>query len=123
MATAPKIVTQKMLDVTIVDFQEARLLDTYQIEAIGEQLFKLVDQMDRKKLILDFSKVQFLSSSAIGMLMNLHKKCQAIKGSYVLCGVRPEIMKVFELMKLTKLLRFCADEKEAFAFFGLAGRT
>jgi len=31
-------------------------------------------------------------------------------------------MKVFEITKLTKILRFCADEKEALAVFGHAGR-
>ena len=117
------IMVQKVLDVTIVDFQEVRLLDTKHIDNIAEQLYQLVDKMDRRKLILDFSKVQFLSSSALGMLLNLHKKSMAIKGMLVLCGLRKDLMKVFEITNLTKLLRFCADEKEALAVFGHAGRV
>ncbi len=117
------IMVQKVLDVTIVDFQEARLLDTKHIDNIAEQLYQLVDKMDRRKLIVDFSKVQFLSSSAIGMLLNLHKKSKAIKGELILCGLRKDLMKVFEITNLTRLLRFCADEKEALAVFGHAGRV
>ena len=52
MSAAPKIVVQTAWDVTIVDFQEARLLEAQQIEAIGKELYRLVDEMDRKKLIL-----------------------------------------------------------------------
>jgi anti-sigma B factor antagonist len=118
MSVAPKILVQKTWDVTIVDFQEARLLDAQQIEAIGQALYRLVDEMDRKKLILDFSKVQFLASAAIGILMNLHKKSIAIKGTFIICSLRRELMKVFEIMKLTKVFKFAANEDEALAMLG-----
>ena len=118
MSTAPKIMIQTMWDVTVVDFQEARLLEAQQIEAIGRELFRLVDEMDRKKLVLDFAKVQFLASAAIGMLMTLHKKTTAIKGTFVICSLRRELMKVFEIMKLTKVFKFAANEDEALAMLG-----
>lgn len=118
MSTAPKIVVQKMWDVTIVDFQEARLLEAQQIDALGQELYRLVDEMDRKKIVLDFSKVQFLASAAIGVLMTLHKKAGAIKGSFVICGLKKELMKIFEIMGLTKVFKFAADEGEALRLFG-----
>lgn len=118
MAAPSGIVVQNMWDVTIVNFEEARLLEVHVIDQIAEQLFKLVDQMDKKKLVLDFSKVQFLASAAVGMLMNLHKKSLAIRGQLVLCGMKKEIMKVFEIMQLTKVLKFAPDEKEALKMLG-----
>ncbi len=113
---------QKLLDVTIVEFQSPRLVDANSLDKIAEQLYELVDKKDRKKLVLDFGKVRFMSSSALGMLLNLNTKSAAIKGTLVLCGLRKDLMKVFEITKLTKILRFCADEKEALAVFGHAGR-
>ena len=123
MNPASGIMVQKLLDVTTVEFQTPRLMDAKGISTIGEQLYELVEKRDRKKLILDFSKVRFMSSSALGMLVNLHNKSTAIKGVLVLCGLRKDLMKVFEITKLTKILRFCADEKEALAVFGHAGRV
>ncbi len=38
MSVAPKILIQKMWDVTIVDFQEVRLLEAQQIDAITSKL-------------------------------------------------------------------------------------
>lgn len=113
---------QKMLDVTMVEFQSPRLVDANSLDKIADQLYELVDKKDRKKLILDFGNVRFMSSSALGMLLNLNTKSAAIKGTLVLCGLRKDLMKVFEITKLTKILRFCADEKEALAVFGHAGR-
>ena len=117
MAKDANLLIQREQDVTLVDFQEARLLDAHHIESLAAQLYRLVDQMDRKKLILDFSKVQLLSSSAISVMLNLHKKSTAIKGKLILCGMRPEIKKIFEIMKLTKLLKIVGDANEAKAQF------
>ncbi len=114
------IMVQKHSDVTLVNIQETRLLESRDLDALADQLYQLVDKMDRKKLIVDFSKVQFLASAAIGVVTTLHQKSVAIKGTLVFCGFRKEIMKVFEIMKLTKLLRICDNEKEAFAVFGVS---
>ena len=114
------IMVQRIADVTFVDIQEARLLDSRDLDALAEQLYRLVDKMDRKKLVVDFSRVQFLASAAIGVVTTLHKKSVAIKGTLVLCGLRKELMKVFEIMNLTKLLRFSADAKEALAVFAVS---
>lgn len=115
MSSAPKIMIQKVRDVTCVDLMESRLTDGQQLEAIGEELYRLVDRMDRKKLIVNFAKVQFLSSAAISILVNLHKKSTAIRGAVVFCGMCKEIKQVFEIMKLTKVLKFAPDEKKAIA--------
>ena len=118
MAAGPGIEVQKMWDVTVVDFQEAKILEVQQLDAIGQELFRLVDDLDRRKIILDFSRVQFLASAAIGLVMNLHRKTTAVKGTLVLCGLRKELMKVFEIMKLTKVLQFAANEGDALKVFG-----
>ncbi len=119
MASGAKLVIRTMFDVTIVNFDEARILDAMQIETIGEELYRLVDEMDRKKLILDFTKVQFLSSGAVGVLINLRNKTAAINGTFAICGMRKELLKVFEIMKINKLFTFCADENEALKAVGL----
>lgn len=118
MAAPPKILIQQMWDVTIVDIQEPRLIEPQQIDAVGRELYRLVDELDRKKLILDLTKVQLLASAAIGVLMTAHKKSAAIKGTFIICGLRRELMKLFEIMKLTKAFRFAASEGEALTQLG-----
>ncbi|MBN1491478.1 MAG: STAS domain-containing protein [Phycisphaerae bacterium] len=119
MAAAPQLLVQTIRDVTIVDFRDSSILDTVQIEQIGQQLFKLVDEQARKKLVLDFETVRFLSSSALGMLITLRQKSQAIKGTMVLCNLRANLMEVFQITNLHKLFTFATDEKAALATFGV----
>jgi anti-anti-sigma factor len=118
MAGAPKLAIRKITDVTVVSLQEARLLEAHPLDAIGTELYHLVDKMDCRKLVLDLSKVQFLASAAISVLIILHRKSTAIQGSLVICGLRPDLMKIFEIMKLTKVFKFAPDESEALSMFG-----
>ena len=119
MPAPARMLVHPFRDVTIVNFQDVSILDTSQIEQIGTELYDYVDNRGRKRLVLDFSNVQFLSSSALGMLITLHKKAVAAKGSLVMCGMRKELMKVFEITNLTKVFTFKTDEKEALATFGI----
>lgn len=105
-------------DISLVDFRHQGILDAPVIEAIAKELYAMVDEMARKKIVLDFSKVQFLSSQMLGVIINLYKKSLAIKGQVVLCGVRPEIMKVFTIMKIDKLMRLAQTETEAMKMLG-----
>lgn len=120
--SAPSLLIHTMKDVTVVNFAASSILDTAQIESIAAELYKLVDQMDRRKLLLDFSKVQFLASSAVGVLIQLHKKSRAIGGTLVICSMRKELMKVFEIMKLTSMFKFVANESEALAIYGVTSQ-
>jgi len=100
-------------DVTVVNFQDSSILEGVALEAINRELTPLIDQQARRKIILDFSQVRFLSSSMIGVLINLHKKSLAIKGKIVICGLRDDLTKVFKMARLDKMLTFAGNETEA----------
>jgi len=104
------IVITRVQGVTVAHLQAASILDLSAINEIGETLFRLVDEQACRKLIVDFQAVRFLSSQMIGVLISLHKKSAAIKGKVVLCGLRDDLMKVFRVARLDKVLRFADDE-------------
>ena len=112
MAESGLIIT-RLFDVTTVTFRDTSILDGAVVEAIGKELYELVDSQALRKLTLDFTAVRFLSSSMLGVLIQLHKKSQAIKGRLVICGLKPELKKVFKIMRLEKVLQFADDEAEA----------
>ena len=112
MAESNLVVTQ-MYDVTLVNFRNSALLDGLGVEAVADELYALVDEQARRKVLLDFSAVRLLSSRMVGVLIDLHKKSQKIRGRIVICGLRPELMKVFKIMRLEKVLQFAKDESEA----------
>ena len=106
------------LGTTVVTFGQPSVLDGLVIEAIGNELFALVDEKAKRRIILDFTSVKFLSSAMIGVFISTHRKAAAINGQVVLCGVRDEIMKVFKIMKLEKVFKFAENEEAALKILG-----
>ncbi len=112
-----RLEAEEIGDVTVVSFMDRKILDEQNIQVIGEQLFSLVDESGRKKLLLNFGNVEYMSSAALGKLITLNKKVQAAGGRLVLCNIDPQIREVFEITKLDKLFTIRPNEQEALQMF------
>ena len=104
-------------DVTVVNFVDKKILDEQNIQIIGEQLFSLVDELGRRKILLNFQNVEFLSSAALGKLITLNRKLQGVQGRLVMCAIAKEIREVFEITKLDKLFKIFPDEQAGLQAF------
>ena len=104
-------------DVTVVNFIDRKILDEQNIQIIGEQLFSLVDELGRRKILLNFGNVEYLSSAALGKFITLNKKVNAASGKLILCNIDPQIYEVFEITKLNKLFNILKDEQTGLQAF------
>lgn len=112
-----RIDVEEIGDVTVVRFIDKKILDEQNIQVIGDQLFELVDDEGRKKLLLDFSNVEYLSSQALGKLITLNKKIRQVSGQLRLCNIKQEIYVVFEITSLNKVFPIYDDEEKALEAF------
>jgi anti-sigma B factor antagonist len=104
-------------DVTVARFIDKKILDETNIQIIGNQLFGLIDEDRREKIVLDFSNVEYLSSAALGKLITLDKKVKAARGKLRLCSIRPDIYEVFAITKLNKLFDIYENQEKALEGF------
>jgi anti-sigma B factor antagonist len=104
-------------DVKVVDFVENKILDEANIAEIGQQLTALVESRDRPKILLDFARVDHLSSAALGMLINVNNRVKQQNGQLRLANIKPQIIEVFEITKLNKLFKILPDRAGALASF------
>ena len=104
-------------DVTVIRFRDRKIIDDINIQELGQELFRLIEQEDRRKLLLNFSSVDFLSSAALGKLITLDKKVKAHQGVMKMSNIRPEIYEVFAITKLNRLFDIQNDEADALAAF------
>ena len=117
MATHRRIDVSKLGDVTIVRFLDKKILDEAGILELGAELIGLVEQDNRKSLLLNFVGVEFLSSAALGKLITLDRKVKSNKGRMKMSNIRPEILEVFQITKLNKIFDIRKDEAEALSAF------
>jgi len=107
--------------VSVVSFLQFSVLDRAQIDKIGDELISLVEEKNRKKILINFEGVDYLSSTVLGKLIVLHKRVAFKNGQLKLCAIKPSILEVFAITRLDKVFDIYADEKEAMESFGLAG--
>ena len=79
-------------------------LDEISTRPVGEELFRLVEDLACPRLVLDFSNVTYITSNTLGMLLNLHKRLHRVGRRLDIDGVLPHISEIFALTRLTRLL-------------------
>ena len=100
-------------DVTVVSFVDTKIVTEDNIQEVGDQLYSLVEDEGHKRLLLNFSNVQYLSSAALGKLINLKKKVAAVKGILKLCCIHPDLLEVFKITRLDQVFQIFKDEQSA----------
>lgn len=117
MAEHQRIQVTNIDNVAVVRFSDRKILDEMIIQDLGQELFSLVEQENRKNLLLNFTNVEFLSSAALGKLISLHKKVERAGGVLKLSNIRPEIFDVFKITRLNEKFDIKDDQQEALAAF------
>lgn len=110
-----RLVVEDIGNVTVVTFTDRKILDEQSIQIIGEQLFGLVDELDKRKVLLDFGNVEYLSSVAVSKFITLQKKLQTTGGRLVFCNIHPEVYEFFEISKMNKLFEITKEVKKGLA--------
>lgn len=119
MSQATDYIIQRYKDVTVVDFQNASVLDATVIDAMGHNLSDMIAREDHRKVVLDFSNVRFMSSQALGVMLKIKRVIDQVKGTIVIVGIRPDLHRVFQITNLHKLFLFADELDGALAKFGI----
>ena len=70
-------------------------------------------EQGNKKLVIDLSKVTYLNSTAIGVLVSAHTTYSRNKGQVKICGINKNINNIFVITKLTLVFEVCESREEA----------
>jgi anti-sigma B factor antagonist len=111
------LIVQRIGDVHLVEFVDTNILDQVLIERIKEELLDLVERCGLPKIVLSFDNVKHVSSAMLGAIMTLNKRIAAAKGELRLSGIHPQLMEVFRLTRLDKILKIYKTSDEALVKF------
>ncbi len=105
---------QEMVDgVLVVSFTDSKIVTEDQIQEVGEQLYELADDATKKKILLNFGKVQYCSSTVLGKLVGFKRRVDAAKGKLKLCCIHPDLLVPFKLTGLDKVFEIYPEEQAA----------
>lgn len=113
-----RMVVAKIGDLATVRFSDKKIVDSGNIEEMGEEMFSLVEKDHLKHVLLNFDGVEFLSSAALNKLILMDKKVKQVGGVLRLCNLRAEIMEVFTITRLNRVFDIRKTEADALKAFG-----
>ncbi len=70
---------------------------------------------DEKKLVVDLSKVNYMSSAGLRVLMIAAKGCRKQAGKVVLAGLQPSVLEVFKIGRFDMVLDTYPTVRDALA--------
>ncbi len=109
---------QERGDVVMVTFKQARILDEHTIRAIGSEFGNLtLEAAADHKLLVNFAGVEYMSSAMLGQIVRLNKQCKNDSIKLKLCSICAQVMEVFTITKLNKVMDIEKDEESALAAF------
>ncbi len=109
-------------DVVLASLNESKIADAQLIQQLESEFKTATNQASAgRKLLVDFSPVQFISSMTIGLIVRLYSECKRKGIRLMLCGLSPNLVEAFKLSGLSKMLDIHPDEATAIEAFAPAG--
>ena len=93
-----------LLPVGRLDSANARAFESIVMDHIGN---------DERRLIFDFGRLSFISSSGMRVLLIAAKKLQASSGTLVLCAMKGHIHEVFRISGFDRIIRITESRDAA----------
>jgi anti-anti-sigma factor len=109
MSEKPDIVIRREAGCVVVEFAVPRISEGTIVEAIQTTLTQLIENDPQQKIVIDFQRVELMSSATLGVLVRFYRDLAENGGRIVLCGLQPPVQKVFELTRLDQLFRIEKD--------------
>lgn len=90
--------------------------DSFEAPTVDEWVMVRL-QYGHNRLVMDFSGVEFIDSTALAVLVKNMKSCRESGGNLVLANLQPPVSMVFELTQLQQAFNIYQDLKSAVRHF------
>jgi len=98
---------EEQQDKSVIVFDINKILGT---EAAGIQnaVLDLIEK-GNKDIVVDLSKVDYITSYGIGMLIYAHTTCTKREINFSIIGVNKKVIEIFEIVHLDKIINIKKD--------------
>jgi anti-anti-sigma factor len=100
-------------DVAIAHFTSPCICDTEEITNASACLRHYIEMDRPSSLVFDFAGVKFFSSQVLGLLLEGRARLQPHAGRVAVCGLNPQLERVFRITNLDQIFIPCPDRTTA----------
>ncbi len=96
-------------DVAVVSFGAAAIDALSGIEEMTHRLRTYIGTEQPRKMVVDFSNVRFFTSQMLGLLVDVWRRLRDCGGRLLICGINPQLNRVFKITNLDRIFEFYPD--------------
>ncbi len=91
-------------------------LDTTNFSQLEQKIMQHIDE-GRINILVDCSKMDYVSSSGLRIFLMVLKKITSLNGQFALCGLQENIREIFEISGFTSIFKIYDTQEAALADF------
>ena len=101
--------------VLVIKVEDNAALNENQAAGLRQGLYATLASLPFPRLALDLTRVNYISSTGIALLIGTKRRVEAAQGKLVLFGLHADIVELFHSMRLIGLFEVAGDEAGALA--------
>lgn len=117
----PHFLVQKDGPVAVVEFQTEEIRDPETAAEVRDELRKLIDADGERALVLDLSRVRYISSTGFAVLIGFGKSCEGAGARLAIVGLHPDVQTGASICGLTRVIAAFAGVPEGVAHVAAGG--
>jgi len=114
------MIARKQVDESVVILSPERVLDNNNAHEMSEAIIQ-AQYEDYKYIILNLSKLDFISSAGVGAILGSVESSRGMGGDIILCHASAKIRHIFEILDLCDFLTIVEDEQSAMGMCPVRG--
>ena len=103
---------EKIIKNDVVIFRIKGDIDAYSSPSLKDKIVKEIES-GTKKLVLNLTNVDYIDSAGLGVLVALLKRIKKEQGVLRIAGLKPNILKIFQLTRLNQIFDIFNTEEQA----------
>ncbi len=88
-------------------------LDMHIVDEFREIVDSNLEAKGVKYILFNLDAVNFIDSSGLGVILGRYKKVTALGGKVLIAQIQPQVLQIFELSGLLKIIKIYNSEAEA----------
>ena len=108
----------KIQAVNVVELALPQSLDSEEFDRLNEQMLALFDGQPAGRWVLDLSRLSYMGSSALGLMVNIRQRIKQAGGRLVLCGLSPRLLHIFQTCCMERLFTIKPTRADALRVIG-----
>lgn len=102
----------------VIVFSPEGRIDTRSSSAFEQGVMSRVDSAEGQvNVVMDFTKLDYINSTGMRVLLILAKRLSGVSGKLVLCEMKDHIVEVFKISGFNQILTIVGSEEDALAQF------